>query len=232
MPFKNPKNQSSEMKSGLAPSAACQPDFDLMSEDHTLSPVQIRQLRHHLRLSQADFSEQVGVAYASVNRWENGRTRPNLAAKRAILTKYRYELNRLFDLPFHEEPTPEAPFEVNKLLIVDEDERVLQSIIRGLKDQQSRYEVEVAREGYDAGMKALTFEPDLVILAAKISGISCQELCERLHHNEKTRSMRIVVLADTVNSDLQENLREIGVRHFFTKPLDVGRLIDTIEDLL
>jgi hypothetical protein len=44
--------------------------------------------------------------------------------------------------------------------------------------------------------------------------------------------MRIVVLADTVNSDLQENLREIGVQHFFTKPLDVGRLIDTIEDLL
>ncbi|HBQ95560.1 MAG TPA: hypothetical protein DD856_11465, partial [Sulfobacillus sp.] len=40
------------------------------------TPDTIRRLRARLGLSQAELAERLGVAYTSVNRWENGHTKP------------------------------------------------------------------------------------------------------------------------------------------------------------
>lgn len=36
----------------------------------------VRETRHRLELSQAKFAARLGVSFQSVNRWENGRTKP------------------------------------------------------------------------------------------------------------------------------------------------------------
>jgi len=36
----------------------------------------VRQTRQRLELSQAKFAAKLGVSFQSVNRWENGRTKP------------------------------------------------------------------------------------------------------------------------------------------------------------
>ena len=36
----------------------------------------VRETRQHLELSQAKFAARLGVSFQSVNRWENGRTKP------------------------------------------------------------------------------------------------------------------------------------------------------------
>jgi len=36
----------------------------------------IRELRQHLELSQEKFAAELGVTCSSVNRWENGRSKP------------------------------------------------------------------------------------------------------------------------------------------------------------
>lgn len=43
----------------------------------------VRSVRLHLKLSQEKFAAKLGVSFPTVNRWENGRTRPSpLAIKR------------------------------------------------------------------------------------------------------------------------------------------------------
>ena len=37
----------------------------------------VRQLRHQLNLSQVEFAGLLGVAFRTVNRWENGRAIPS-----------------------------------------------------------------------------------------------------------------------------------------------------------
>lgn len=37
----------------------------------------IIQLRSELRISQKELAEQLNISVATVNRWENGRTKPN-----------------------------------------------------------------------------------------------------------------------------------------------------------
>ena len=52
----------------------------------------IKNIREYLRLSQADFAEKLGVTFATVNRWENGRALPTKLAQ-ATLYEYCKEQN-------------------------------------------------------------------------------------------------------------------------------------------
>ena len=46
----------------------------------------IRETRQRLGLSQEKFASKLGVSFQSVNRWENGRTKPIPLALRQIKT--------------------------------------------------------------------------------------------------------------------------------------------------
>lgn len=44
----------------------------------------IKEIRLHNFLSQEEFAKILGVSYATVNRWETGRTIPNIRAMKKI----------------------------------------------------------------------------------------------------------------------------------------------------
>ena len=44
----------------------------------------IRELRQGCLLSQEEFAKELGVSFATVNRWENGKAEPSYKAKRKI----------------------------------------------------------------------------------------------------------------------------------------------------
>jgi DNA-binding transcriptional regulator YiaG len=41
----------------------------------------VKALREQLNLSQEDLAKALGVSFATVNRWENGKTQPSKLAK-------------------------------------------------------------------------------------------------------------------------------------------------------
>lgn len=47
-------------------------------------PRHIKSLRKQLGLSQEELAKKLGVSFTSVNRWENGQTKPSKLAKRQI----------------------------------------------------------------------------------------------------------------------------------------------------
>ena len=48
-------------------------------------PSRVKSIRERLDLTQVRFAERIGVSFATVNRWENGQTRPARLAWRQIL---------------------------------------------------------------------------------------------------------------------------------------------------
>jgi putative transcriptional regulator len=44
--------------------------------DHPQLAYLVRETRQRLELSQAKFAAKLGVSFQSINRWENGRTKP------------------------------------------------------------------------------------------------------------------------------------------------------------
>ena len=45
---------------------------------------QVKSLREQLRISQEDLAKELGVSFATVNRWENNRTQPSKLAKKQL----------------------------------------------------------------------------------------------------------------------------------------------------
>ncbi|WP_288778292.1 helix-turn-helix domain-containing protein [uncultured Sneathia sp.] len=43
-------------------------------------PEEIKRLRTRCFLKQEDFAKKLGVAFSTVNRWEQGKSKPNLVA--------------------------------------------------------------------------------------------------------------------------------------------------------
>lgn len=48
-------------------------------------PEIIKLIRGHLNLSQEDLARELEVSFATVNRWENGKSTPSKMAKRLLL---------------------------------------------------------------------------------------------------------------------------------------------------
>src|SRR5262245_50552266 len=48
-------------------------------------PARIRLLRRHLDLTQTRLASRIGVSFTTVNRWENGQSRPTRLAWQQIL---------------------------------------------------------------------------------------------------------------------------------------------------
>ena len=44
----------------------------------------IKKIRFYLNMSQTEFAEHMNVSFATVNRWENGKARPNIKAMKAL----------------------------------------------------------------------------------------------------------------------------------------------------
>lgn len=49
-------------------------------------PKEIKRIRQRLFLTQKEFADVIGVAFSTVNRWESGRSKPNLKAMKSINT--------------------------------------------------------------------------------------------------------------------------------------------------
>ncbi|HEY9615637.1 MAG TPA: helix-turn-helix transcriptional regulator [Microcoleaceae cyanobacterium] len=58
----------------------------------------VRELRQLMQLTQVQFAAELGVAYETINRWENGHMQPSALALRQL----RYLLERLNESPLQE----------------------------------------------------------------------------------------------------------------------------------
>jgi putative transcriptional regulator len=48
-------------------------------------PMLVKEIRGQLALSQEDLARNLGVSYATVNRWENGLRQPSRLAKQQVI---------------------------------------------------------------------------------------------------------------------------------------------------
>jgi len=49
-----------------------------------MDPKRIQDIRRRFKVTQEDFAHMVGVTFSTVNRWENGKSRPNRIAQRIL----------------------------------------------------------------------------------------------------------------------------------------------------
>ncbi|VGO19398.1 helix-turn-helix domain-containing protein [Pontiella sulfatireligans] len=57
-----------------------------MNDEQNNFGAHVKTVRSQLKLSQEDFAHALGVSFATVNRWENGKTSPSKLAKKQFVS--------------------------------------------------------------------------------------------------------------------------------------------------
>ena len=93
-------------------------------------------------------------------------------------------------------PIPKDEGEVSrkKILVVDDDPIIVETIVQALEEDEHGYEVISASDGFEAGLQISHFMPDLLILDIMMPDIKGFEVCSTIKSNEETQHIKIVVL--------------------------------------
>jgi excisionase family DNA binding protein len=112
-----------------------------------------------------------------------------------------------------------------KVLLVDDDPEIVELIHKSLEDD-GRFEVRIAANGFDAGMMVKEYRPDLIILDVMLPDINGKEVCHRVRADSNLEEVRIICISGMIEDDKIQELRLAGADDFLHKPFDVDVLIE------
>ena len=79
---------------------------------------------------------------------------------------------------------------------------------------------------------ARAHQPDLIILDLHLPDMKGEEVLLRLLHDPVTASIPVVIASADATARQIERLLELGARAYLTKPIDVRKLLETVDEFL
>src|SRR4030066_445496 len=124
-------------------------------------------------------------------------------------------------MPIPEEAKSE---ERKKILVVDDDKIIVETIVQALEEDEFGYEMISASDGFEAGLQVNHFKPDLMILDIMMPDINGYEVCQKLKSVSETQDIKIIVLSAYLDDDAFKKMKEYGADACFSKPLPLEQL--------
>ncbi|ACL04248.1 Protein with response regulator receiver domain [Desulfatibacillum aliphaticivorans] len=123
-------------------------------------------------------------------------------------------------------PIPDTePEDVKKrILVVDDDPIIVETIVQALEEDAFDYEVISASDGFEAGLQVNHFKPHLLILDIMMPDIKGYEVCRKIKTGEETKDTKIIVLSAYLDEEKFAKMKEYGADVCFSKPLPLAQL--------
>ena len=128
-------------------------------------------------------------------------------------------------------PTDALESGKHKVLLVDDDVELVELMTKVL-EEDGRFEVRVANNGFDAGMMVKEYRPDLIVLDVMLPDINGREVCHRVRADSSLTDVRILCISGMIEEDKIQELKLSGADDFLHKPFDIEELIDRMCDQL
>src|SRR5438874_10922573 len=122
-------------------------------------------------------------------------------------------------------PTDALESGKRKVLLVDDDVELVELMTKVL-EEDGRFEVRVAGNGFDAGMMVKEYHPDLIVLDVMLPDINGKEVCHRVRADPAMEDVRIICISGMIEDDKVQELKLAGADDFVQKPFDVDVLIE------
>jgi CheY-like chemotaxis protein len=117
-----------------------------------------------------------------------------------------------------------------RILLVEDQEMNRDMLSRRLKKRG--YEVAIAVDGAEGVEKARSESPDLILMDMSLPVMDGWEATRTLKADEATRSIPVVALTAHAMSTDRDKAMEAGCDAYETKPVELPRLLETVEKLL
>jgi excisionase family DNA binding protein len=116
-----------------------------------------------------------------------------------------------------------------RVMIVDDEADVVEVLERILEDE-AKYEVEVAKSGFMAGITAEKARPHVILLDMHLKDIDGREVAKVVKSNPDLQLTKVIAMSGTLGETDLKNLVGSGFDGYLKKPFNVRQVIQTIED--
>ena len=121
-------------------------------------------------------------------------------------------------------------YSVSKILYV-EDHPAQRDIMAQMLEL-SGYQVAVAADGVEGVEQAHAWNPDLILMDLRMPRMDGFEAIQVLRSDPATASIPIIAISAWASAKHKDRALEAGANEHFTKPVDLSRLIETINRYL
>lgn len=132
-------------------------------------------------------------------------------------------------IPIPEEVSDDAR---KRILVVDDDPIIVESIVQSLEEDEHDYEVISASDGFEAGLQVNHFKPNLLILDIMMPDIKGYDVCKKIKSSEESKDTKIIVLSAYLDEEKFNKMKEYGADACFSKPLPLSQLKTEVARLL
>ncbi len=115
-----------------------------------------------------------------------------------------------------------------RVLIVDPD-AAAGAVAESLANE-GRYEVRVAANDFEAGMRAERFGPHVILVDVLADGIDAGEILANLRANPDLAATRVVAVAGALTAGQRRSLIQNGYDSAVSKPYRIDELIGAVEE--
>ena len=115
------------------------------------------------------------------------------------------------------------------ILVIDDDPAMANAIARAIK--KCNRPVDIANNGFEAGLKVAQQKPELITLDLKMINMSGIEVISLLRNSAYTEGIPILVVSGDINEGLDEAMKA-GANDFLEKPFENETLLAKVENLL
>lgn len=122
--------------------------------------------------------------------------------------------------------------ERRRILVVDDDPIIVESIVQSLEEDEFDYDVISAADGFEAGLQVNHFQPHLIILDIMMPDIKGNEVCKKIKSNPQTKDTKIIVLSAYLDDEKFEQMKAYGADVCFSKPLPLAQLKEEVARML
>ena len=120
---------------------------------------------------------------------------------------------------------------MTRRILLVEDTEDNREIVRDLMDSVG-YELLEAHDGAAGLTMATEHRPDLILMDIQLPEVSGLEVTKWLKEDQDLRSIPVVAVTAFAMKGDEERIREGGCEAYLSKPISVGRFIDTIRHFL
>lgn len=115
-----------------------------------------------------------------------------------------------------------------RILVVDDDRAVVGFLKELLEGGEHDTVVDTAYDGFEAGQKVHTFQPDVVLLDLMMPGIKGAEVCRQIKQMPGHANVRVIAMSGYLSPDNEADLLAAGAECCLAKPMDIERLLRQI----
>lgn len=116
-----------------------------------------------------------------------------------------------------------------RVLIVDDDKQVAGFLVEWLSGLDEPFIVSSAADGFEAGSKVYTFEPDIILLDLMMPKLDGFAVCQQIKADPDTRDIRVIAMTGYPSLENEQRILEAGAEICISKPLDTKFLLGLLK---